>query len=208
MNRLIVSLAKARRAAMRITAIVGSPRTQGHGAAIIRALLDQLGESGKRAKIYELNQLSYRGCQACLTCKTTSEVCAAEDDLSPVLEDVRLSDLVVISAPVFMGEVSAQAKGLLDRFYSYLKPDFRTNPGSTRLPPGKRLVFIMTQGNPDEQSYGAVLARHLRTFGLCGFKEVYPIIATGVRAGSEARVDAKTMARVAETAEAILASLS
>ncbi len=190
---------------MKITAIIGSPRTQGHGAAIVRALLERLGEGGKRAKVYELNRLSYRGCQACMSCKSTSEVCVAEDDLRAVLEDVRLSDLVVISAPVYMGEINAQAKGLLDRFYSYLKPDFRTNPGATRLDPGKKLVFILTQGNPDELSYGAVLERHLRTFGMCGFKKVYPVVATGARAGSEVRLDAKTIARVAETAEAILA---
>ena len=168
---------------------------------IERALLDLLGEDGRRAAIYELNKLAYRGCQACLTCKTTSDVCVAEDDLTPVLKEIRLSDLVILSAPIFMGEISGQAKAFLDRFYSYLGADFRTNPKSGRLAPGKILVFILTQGNPDEQTYATVLARHLRTFGMCGFSKIYPVQVCGARPGNEAQVKEKTIARLAEVAE-------
>jgi len=193
---------------MKITAVIGSPRRQGHGAMIERALLDQLGELGKRAAIYELNQLSYRGCQACLTCKTTSEICVTQDDLTPILKDISLSDLIIISAPIFMGELSGQAKAFLDRFYSYFGPDFRTNPKSGRLHPGKKLVFILTQGNSDEQVYASVLSRNLRNFGMCGFTDVYAIQAGGARAGSDARLNEKTKARVAEVAKAILTALS
>ncbi len=193
---------------MKITSVIGSPRSQGHGATIVRALLDLLGKHGACATTYELNRLSYRGCQACLSCKTTSDVCVAQDDLSAVLKDIRLSDLVIISAPIYMGEINAQAKGLLDRFYSFLAPDFRTNPGATRLPAGKKLVFVLTQGNPDEQSFGGVLSRHLRMFGMCGFTEVYPIHACGTGRGNDIRINEKTMTRVAETAKAILAHLS
>jgi len=193
---------------MKTTIVIGSPRPQGHGATIARALLNLLGEHATCTATYELNPLSYRGCQACLSCKTTSDVCIAQDDLSAVLKEIRLSDLVIISAPVFMGEISAQAKGLLDRFYSHLAPDFRTNPGATRLPAGKELVFILTQGNPDEQSFGSVLSRQLRMFGMCGFTEVYPIHACGTGRGNDVRIHEKTMTRVAETAKAILANLS
>jgi multimeric flavodoxin WrbA len=193
---------------MKITTIIGSPRLQGHGASIAKALLNSLGEHGTRATIYELNQLSYRGCQACLTCKTTSDVCVAQDDLTAVLKDIRLSDLVIISAPVFMGEICAQAKGLLDRFYSYLAPDFRIRPGATRLPAGKKLVFILTQGNPNEESYASVLSRQMRMFGMCGFTEVYPINACGAGRGNEVRINEKAMARVVEIAKAILAPQS
>ena len=189
---------------MKITVVIGSPRPQGHGAAIARALLESLGGRGAKAKLYELGRLSYSGCRACLKCKTTSEVCVAQDDLTAVLEDIRRSDLVVVSAPVFMGEISAQAKGLFDRFYSYLAPDFRTRPGATRLPAGKTLVFILTQGNPDEHSYADVMARHRRMLGMCGFADIHPIHACGLGAAAEGRAGEKTMARAGEIAQAIL----
>lgn len=190
---------------MSIANIIGSPRPQGYGGSTARALLDLLGEHGRTATTYVLNELAYRGCQACLACKTGSDVCVARDGLTPVLEDIRRSDAVIISAPVFMGEVSAQTKGLFDRFYSYLGPDFRTNPRSGRLAAGKKLVFILTQGNPDEETYSEVLARHRRTFDMCGFAEVHPVHVCGARPGNEAMARERTAARLAEVARAILA---
>jgi multimeric flavodoxin WrbA len=190
---------------MKITVILGSPRPQGFGSRIEKSLLGLLGESGRQAKTYELNSLTYRGCQACMSCKTGAEVCVQKDDLAPILEDVRAADVTIFSAPIYMGEVCAQAKGLLDRIYSYLNPDFRTNPKSGRLAPGKKMVFIMTQGHPDEAMYSAVLARHRRTFDMCGFTDVLPIQICGARPGSEAEAGKKAAARLADVAKALLA---
>jgi len=120
---------------MKITTIIGSPRPEGFGGSIEKALLGLLGEAGRKAKTFTLNSLTYRGCQACMSCKTTADACVQKDDLTPILADIRASDVVIVSAPIYMGEVNAQAKGLLDRFYSYLGPDFRTNPKSGRLAP-------------------------------------------------------------------------
>ena len=190
---------------MKITTIIGSPKPEGYGGSIEKALLGLLGEAGRTAKTFTLNSLTYRGCQACMACKTNSDVCIEKDGLTPILEDIRSSDVVILSAPIFMGEVSAQAKGLLDRFYSYLGPDFRTNPKSGRLAPGKKMVFIMTQGNPDEATYSAVLARHRRTFEMCGFTDILPIQICGARPGSEAEAGKRAAARLAEVAKALLA---
>lgn len=96
---------------MKITNIIGSPRPHGYGGSIGKALLDLLGECGRTAQTYELNQLTYRGCQACLTCKTTSDACVVQDGLTPVLKEVRQSDVVIISAPIFMGGVSSPDQG-------------------------------------------------------------------------------------------------
>jgi len=190
---------------MKITTIIGSPRPEGFGGSIEKALLGLLGEAGRKAKTFTLNSLTYRGCQACMSCKTTADACVQKDDLTPILADIRASDVVIVSAPIYMGEVNAQAKGLLDRFYSYLGPDFRTNPKSGRLAPGKKMVFIMTQGNPDEATYSAVLARHKRTFDMCGFTDVLPVQICGARPGSEAEAGKRAAARLADVAKALLA---
>jgi multimeric flavodoxin WrbA len=191
---------------MKITVVLSSPRPLGFGSRIEKSLLGLLGEAGRKAKTYKLNSLTYRGCQACMSCKTTADACVQKDDLTPILEDIRASDVVIVSAPIYMGEVNAQAKGLLDRFYSYLGPDFRTNPKSGRLAPGKKMVFIMTQGNPDEATYSAGLARHKRTFDMCGFTDVLPVQICGARPGSEAEAGKKAAARLADVAKAIFAS--
>ena len=136
---------------MKIAAIIGSPRSKGNSATIVKLLLDALKPGSPQTTVVELNKLTYRGCQACMACKTTSETCVVKDDLTDILEQIRVSDVVIIAAPVYIGDITAQAKGLIDRLYSLYKPDFRTNPNPGRLSPGKKLVFVVPQGNPDEK---------------------------------------------------------
>ncbi len=170
---------------MKITNIIGSPRTAGNSATIAKLLIEHLGVSGDQVSTIELNKLNYRGCQGCMACKTTSDHCVVKDDLSDVLEEVRASDVVLIASPVYFGDITAQTKGLIDRFYSYYLPDYKTNPNPSRLAPGKKLVFILPQGNPDQQAFEDIIAKYTRIFTRLGFTEVYTIRALGVGPGSD-----------------------
>ena len=172
---------------MKITNIVGSPRTKGNSATIAHSLLDILQTNGAKVRTFELNKLTYRGCQSCMACKTTSDKCVVQDDLSEVLEDIRTSDILIIATPVFVGEITSQTKGLVDRFYSYYSPDFRTNPNPSRLSSGKKFVFILSQGNPDETFFNDIIPRYTRMLGRLGFKDVYPIRAVGMGPGSDVK---------------------
>jgi multimeric flavodoxin WrbA len=149
-------------APMRIINILGSPRSSGNGATIAQLLLDALAKPENQINTHALNTLGYRGCQACMSCKKTTDRCAVKDDLTPVLEDVRAADVVILSTPVYFGEITAQAKGFVDRLYSFLGPDYRTNPHSSRLSHGKQLVLILPQGNPDETAFADLIPRYTR----------------------------------------------
>ncbi len=191
---------------MKITAVLGSPRTKGNSATIVAMVLESLQKAGPQTRIFELNRMSYRGCQACMACKTASETCVVRDDLSPVLEEITISDVVLIASPIYMWEVTGQMKGFIDRCYSYLKPDFRTNPLPGRLNPGKKLVFILSQGNPDEAMYADIVLRHTNMFKRLGFSEIYPIRAVGAGPQSEVNRNSAILESVARTAAGILAS--
>jgi len=93
---------------MKITNLVGSPRPNGNSATIAKALLAQLAPVAGETKTHVLNQLTYRGCQGCMACKTTADKCVVQDDLSAVLEDVRSADVVFFSSPVYFGELTSQ----------------------------------------------------------------------------------------------------
>jgi len=109
----------------------------------------------------------------------------------------------VVSSPVYFGEITAQAKGMLDRFYSYLAPDYRTNPNAARLAPGKKMVLIIPQGNPDEKAFADLIPRYTRIFGLFGFQEIYPIRALGMGAESDARKNGALLQLIHDTAAKI-----
>jgi multimeric flavodoxin WrbA len=190
---------------MKVTSVIGSPRSAGNSAAITRVLLDSLQTSGAQVRTFELNKLSYRGCQGCMACKITSDKCVVKDDLSEVLEEIRAADVVLIASPVYFGDVTAQTKGLIDRCYSYYSPDYRTNPNPSRLAPGKKLVFILPQGNPDQNAFEDMITKYTRIFGRLGFAEIYPIRALGVGPESDARKKATLIQLINDTADKIAA---
>jgi multimeric flavodoxin WrbA len=141
-----------------------------------------------------------------MACKTTSEACVVKDDLSRVFEDIKSSDVVVLTSPVYIGEVTAQAKGFIDRAYSLYKPDFRTNPNPGRVAAGKKFVFVLSQGNPDEKLYADIISRYSGTFSRVGFKEIYPIRAIGVGPQSDVKQNKAITGLVADTAAKLLAA--
>ena len=190
---------------MEITSVVGSPRSNGSCARVARAMVDALAEKTTSVRTYELNKLRYRGCQGCWACKNGSETCVTQDDLSPVLDALMQSDVVVVSTPVYVGESTAQFKGLVDRLFSFTPPDFKTNPTATRLPPGKKLVLIVSQGNPDEQAFGNVVERYETLFHRLGFEEVYPIRVCGAEDRSVLGLSKETVDLVNDAAAKILA---
>jgi multimeric flavodoxin WrbA len=166
---------------MKIINVIGSPRFSGNSSTVAQMLLEKLPAEKAQVRTFQLNQLNYRGCQGCMACKTKSDQCAVNDDLTEVLEEIRIADVVLISTPVYIGEITAQTKGLIDRFYSYFLPDYLTNPKPGRLAPGKKLVFILSQGNPDPNAFKDIVAKYTGFFDRLGFTNVYIIRALGMR---------------------------
>jgi multimeric flavodoxin WrbA len=136
-----------------------------------------------------------------MACKTELERCVLEDDLTEVLDAVRETDVLIMATPIYYAEISSQLKGFIDRTFSYLVPDYVGNPNPSRLSPGKRLVFIQTQGQPDENMYADVFPRYDYYFKWYGFDDSHLIRACGVRdeGDVEAREDVLKLAE--ETAQ-------
>ena len=164
---------------MKIVTVLGSPRTNGNSATIARRVTETAAKLGAETRTFELNKLSYRGCQGCYACKTKLDHCVLKDDLTEVLAEVQTADAVVLASPVYFGDVTGQYKTWLDRSFSYLKPDFISNPAPSRLEP-KKLVFILTQGNPDEKNFADIFKRSELFLKLLGFRDIRLIRACGV----------------------------
>lgn len=166
---------------MKVIAVLGSPRIDGNSALIAERFLDKAKSLGAETKSFSLNKLKYRGCQACYACKTTSETCVLKDDLTAVLDAVRESDVILLATPVYYGDVTAQMKGFIDRTFCYLTPTFRTGKNMSRLKPGKKLVFVQTQGAP-ESVYGDIFMRYKNIMSYHGFAEAHLLRACNANA--------------------------
>jgi len=171
---------------MKIVALLGSPRAHKNSATIAQRFTATAAQLGAQVRTYELNRLTYRGCQGCYACKQTLDHCVLEDDLTEVLAAVQEADLLLLASPVYFGDVTAQLKGFIDRTFAYLKPDYPTNPQPSRLAP-KQLVFVIAQGHPDEALFADIFPRYQMFLQWMGFADCRLIRACGI---GPARVDA------------------
>jgi len=188
---------------MNVVALLGSPRADGASASLTRRFLAKAEEHGITPVVHELNKLTYRGCQGCFACKSSREDCILKDDLSQVLADVARADLLVLATPVYFGEVTSQLKGFIDRTFSYLRPDFKTSATPSRLAPGKMLVLVQTQGNPEESAFLDIFARYSTFLKRNSFEEANLIRARGVSTAAEAEQNEAALKQLAEVADAV-----
>ena len=170
---------------MKIVCVLGSPRPKGNSAYIADRFCRTAEALGAEIQTFALNKLKYRGCQACMTCKTKLDRCVLKDDLAQVLDAIRDAEVLVMASPIYYGEVSSQLKAFIDRTFSYLVPDFPTNPKPSRLAPGKKLVMILAQGDPGEELYADVFPRYEAFFKWYGFDDNHLIRACGVMGPGE-----------------------
>ncbi len=189
---------------MNIVCLLGSPRPSGNSATLAKRFLDTAAGLGGRVRTFHLNQLAYRGCQACYACKQKLDRCILEDDLTEVLAAVVEAEVLVTATPVYFGEVSSQLKGFIDRTFSYLKPDYLTNPNPCRLGPGKQWVFIASQGHNDPDVFADVYPRYAYFFKWFGFGATHAIRACGVRQAGEVAERPEAMARAEEVARLVM----
>ena len=184
---------------MKVICLLGSPRSKGNSTAMAKKFCETAESFGADVTTFALNELNYRGCQACMICKTELDKCVLEDDLTEILDRLHDAEILVMATPVYYGDVSSQLKGFIDRTYSYLVPDYGTNPNPCRLSPGKKLVFIQAQGHPDESQFADVFPRYDFFFKWYGFSDSHLIRACGVF--SEGDVDSREdVMKVAEEA--------
>ncbi len=191
---------------MNTICLLGSPRPNGNSATIAKHFCDTAEKLGGEVQTFVLNKLKFRGCQACMTCKTKLERCVLEDDLTKVLDAIYEADVLVLATPTYFGEVSSQLKTFMDRTFSYLASDYLTNPNPSRLPAGKKLVFIQTQGMEDENIFADIFPRYEGFFKWYGFDETFLIRACGVAEPDDITSRGEVMKLAEDVAEEITSS--
>ncbi|HSH69267.1 MAG TPA: flavodoxin family protein [Deferrisomatales bacterium] len=191
---------------MKTLCVLGSPRPKGNSSALAKHFCTAMEQLGSEVQTISLNALTYRGCQACMGCKTRADRCVLQDDLTPVLAAICEADVLVVATPVYFGDVPSQLKGLLDRMYSFLVPDYRENPHRSRLPPGKKLVFIQVQGRADVDKFADVFPRYAEFLDWYGIRERYLIRDCRGRKPGEIQTFPDTLTAAEDVARTIMGS--
>jgi len=100
---------------MKILAILGSPRgARSQTTVLAEAVLAGVREQGGEPEIVDLSTTRLEFCSACDTCHKSPK-CALDDAGCAILEQMLNADGIVLASPVYLNQVTAQLKTLLDR---------------------------------------------------------------------------------------------
>jgi len=165
---------------MKVVGFVGSPRMKGNTTTIVNEVLRGASEAGAKTKIFNLNELGIRGCQACYKCQTPEGKCVQQDGMAPLYDEIFSADAVVIGTPVFMLQITGQTKTFIDRLFAllYLKDG---QPGAFRNKiKGKRTITVYSQGQPEISAFASSFDLNEGVLSFLGFKVEGRIAAGGM----------------------------
>ena len=137
---------------MKILAICGSPRgNKSQTKVLAREVLKAAQAQGADVDMTDLSEARIEFCHACEACHQKPG-CVIDDDANTILAKVLNADGLVLASPVYLNQVTAQLKAVLDRSSHFVH--------CMRLI-GKYLAVVTTSGGGG----GTQVQAYLRNYG-------------------------------------------
>ena len=106
---------------MKVIAINASPRKKWNTATLLEHALKGAEEAGAQTELIHLIDLKFSGCVSCFGCKKlnkdneTTRFCALKDELTPVLEKIMSSNVILLGSPIYINDVTGLFRNLIER---------------------------------------------------------------------------------------------
>jgi multimeric flavodoxin WrbA len=99
---------------LKVIGIVGSPRSGGNTEFMVQTTLNELDKLGIQCELITLHDKNINHCIGCDICRKTNE-CAINDDMAELTKKVKEADGIIMSSPVYFGDMTGLAKSFIDR---------------------------------------------------------------------------------------------
>ena len=158
-----------------VIAFLGGPRKNGISAKLVERAIEGAKAAGAEVITYDLNEDGVKGCQGCFYCRA-NDGCATQDKLQPMYEQLKTADGIIAGFPIYFHTITAQGKILIDRLYPMLGANFVPRH------PGKNVVTIYTQANPNADTFKAAIEKVDSYFTNFGWNVSESLLAVGTGA--------------------------
>lgn len=132
---------------MKALIINASPRANGQISQMLSLVADELTARGAEVTTIRSNDLNVRPCVACMRCRTERRCPLPTDDAHRMADLIGASDILVLGAPCYWGNMPGTLKVLLDRMVYALLGE-RPNGIPMGLHKGKRCALLSTSTTP------------------------------------------------------------
>jgi len=161
---------------MKIIGFNASPRNNENTAWTLNKILESAKEQGAETELFQSGKLDIKPCKGCLGCTETGK-CVIKDNM--VYDALGQADTLILGSPVYMGQMTAQAKTFTDRLFAQITPRF--SPRFKEENAGKKLVLVWTQGNPNPEMFKEYFDYVKRMFQMLEFDVKAVQVVTGTR---------------------------
>jgi multimeric flavodoxin WrbA len=189
---------------MRIIGFNASPRKSGNTAWAISQILNSAAEAGAETRAFHSSDLNISPCKGCLGC-VKGDGCVVDDDMQKIYAALKQTDALVLGSPLYMAQMSGQAKVFTDRLFAQITPRF--SPRFKEENAGKKLILVFTQGNPDQSRFRSYYDYTESMFRMLEFDVRDMIIVTGTR-GEHASENADLRVALRESGQKLALSVS
>jgi multimeric flavodoxin WrbA len=117
-NDIINDTALRRFCFMRLLGIGCSPRKNGNTEILLKEALKVAAEAGWQTDLFLMSEKEVAPCDACGACRPGD--CVIDDDMQELYKLMDQADGIIFASPVYFGNVSAQAKAIMDRTFALL----------------------------------------------------------------------------------------
>lgn len=166
---------------MHIVGFSASPRPQGNTSWVVNTILEGTRTYGAQTHFWSSATLDIQPCRACFACRSKDRACVIQDDMPRVHTSILEAQALVLGMPIFMGQMSAQAKIFVDRLHTLFAPRF--SPTFQEKNAGKALILAFTQGNPDSELFRTYVDYTQQTFRNLEFNVRDAVVVAGTRSG-------------------------
>ena len=149
-----------------VIGINGSPRKNRNSAIMLDHALQGAASAGAQVERFDLTDLNFSGCKSCFACKRIGGKsfgrCALRDELTDVLDKILNADAVIISTPIYFGDVPGMVRNLFERIW--FPALLYSKDGSIAYTKRVKVGLIYTMGMPDTAYYKNLTDSHMGTF--------------------------------------------
>jgi len=168
---------------MKVIGLNTSPRKDGNTAWIINKILEASKEQGAETEFFNFSDFDIKPCRGCWACHKGDQGCIIKDDMQKIDDAIDQADAIVFGSPIYMMQMSAQAKILIDRMFARFSPRYSPH-FNEKSAAEKKLILTFNQGNPDSNLFQPYIDYTKHMFELLEFKVIEVPVVTGMRNGA------------------------
>jgi multimeric flavodoxin WrbA len=173
---------------MKVMGFTASPRKKGNTAWIVDKILEGAKEQGAETESWYSSDLDIKPCRSCYGCRggdltgQSGSRCIINDDMQKVYDALEHADALVLGSPVYMGQMTAQAKIFMDRLFGSRQYQPRFSPNFKEKNTQKqKLILAFNQGNPDSGKFQVYFDYTKNMFTMLEFDVKDVVVVAGMR---------------------------